>query len=231
MRNFIFILLTATLLVFSSCHSGSNFDKKMDRHDRLVLKKAIQIGDASAAMTSVVSLLTRDSNNTGLYDTLAQICRNTNNISGILYASAKVLKTQPNNISMLELFAISSSAKGNNRDAIASYNKLFELKKNTRYLLEIALIYYNSKAFADAKQVMSNIINNPSSKTDMTTVPVGEGQSVSVPVLAALYNVLGFDADLGKDSKTATEYYKKALEIAPDFSLAKNNLANVGKAR
>ena len=53
---------------------------------------------------------------------------------------------------------------------------------------------------------------------------VSNGYFEQVPALAAAYNMLGVLAFNEKNNSEAEAYYKKAIALAPDFVIGKQNL-------
>jgi tetratricopeptide (TPR) repeat protein len=87
---------------------------------------------------------------------------------------------------------------------------------------------YQLKRYGECVASLDQIIASPESEKQKVNIRVqGGGQEVIMK--AAAYNVRGICAsDMGQKD-AARENFSKALEIAPDFALAKGNLEALDK--
>jgi tetratricopeptide (TPR) repeat protein len=229
MRN-LFVALFALVIISTSCSSDRKMKKFMDEQDNKVLTQALNLGDMQTAIFAVQSLITRDTGNIRYLDTLVMLYQNNNNQVGVLQVSKRLLALNPNNMMAQENFATSAKQLQLFQEALNSYSQLYGLTNNTRYLYEVADIYYKVNNAAQGKQIFDQILNNPKSKTDVVPMLVGQNNVLQVPVAAASLNYLGFVEAQQNNLEAAKNLYIKALEIFPGFVIAKNNLANLDQA-
>jgi tetratricopeptide (TPR) repeat protein len=228
-KFFVFLSLIFVLLMFFACKKNEGFKNQMDQQDRLLLNRALKANDAVTAIVATQSLLSRDTANIGLYDTLTQLYSRINHMQGVLYASKKIIDFNALDQKALENYASAAKQLGIFNESLATYSKLFEIENNSRYLYEMAVIFFNTKNEVSGEQKLMEVFNSPRSRSDEILIKVTQNQAVKVPVLAAAFNYYGFIHELNKQYDQAASYYKKALELAPNFILAKNNLEGLSK--
>jgi tetratricopeptide (TPR) repeat protein len=229
MRN-LFVALFALVIISTGCSSERKMKKFMDEQDNKLLSQALVLGDMQTAIHATQSLITRDTANIIYLDTLVMLYQNTNNQLGVLQVSRKLLAINPNNMMAQENFATSAKQLQLFQDALNSYSQLYGLTNNTRYLYEVADIYYKVNNVAQGRQIFEQILNNQKSKTDVVPMLVGQNNVLQVPVAAAALNYLGFVEAQQNNLEAARNLYSKALEVFPGFIIAKNNLANIEQA-
>jgi tetratricopeptide (TPR) repeat protein len=229
MRN-LFVALFALVIISTGCSSDRKMKKIMDEQDNKLLTQALNLGDMQTAIYAVQSLITRDTANIMYLDTLVMLFQNSNNRLGVLQVSKKLLALNPNNMQAQENFATSAKQLQLYQDALNSYSQLYGLTNNTRYLYEVADIYYKVNNIAQGKQIFDQILNNPKSKTDIVPMLVAQNNVLQVPVAAAALNYLGFVEAQQNNIELARNYYNKAMEVFPGFIIAKNNLTNLDQA-
>lgn len=226
MRN-LFIALFALVIISTGCSSERKMKNFMNEQDNKLLSQALVLGDLQTAIVAVQSLITRDTANITYLDTLVMLYQNTNNQAGILQVSKKLLTINPANMMAMENVATAAKQLQLYQDALNSYSQLYGLTNNTRYLYEVADIYYRINNVAQGKQIFDQILNNPKSKTDVIPMLISQNNVIQVPVAAAALNYLGYAEAQQKNTEMAKALYAKALEVYPDFVIAKNNLANL----
>lgn len=221
MKKLFLILVTAILL--ASCGSEKGFEDNMLEHNEKLLVSSLNSGDFITALTATQTLLLYDTGNVGLYDTLYQLFVQTNNQQGVLIATKKVISANPADTKALEHHASAAKKLKIPGEIITTYQKLFEIEPDTRYLYEIAVQYYQSNNPSEGEKYFSKAVNSPRGKSDMITV-LYNNQRLQVPVLPAIYNYLGVYNELNGKIKDAMTFYGKALEIYPNYIIAKNNI-------
>ncbi len=225
--NVVFLFTVLTTLL--SCNSKDNFEQKMNTHDRLILENSFETGDVHSAIYSIQSLLSRDTNNLGLMDTLTNLYLQIGNQQSAFNLSGKILEQKPENIEMLEIRGKTAANIRRAQIAVDVYSKLFEIDKNTRYLYEIAVQSFNTGNISYGKKVVETIINSPRSKTDLYSYKLPNGQIIEIPVKAVAHYFIGSYEEINGEKAEAMNHYQKALEIYPKYGLAANKLRDLLK--
>lgn len=190
-----------------------------------IYSQAMQYGDLGVAINTVYTILAMGGE-ASYKDTLAYLYFNAgNNVQAILVAD-DILTENPNNITMLEITAISQQNLGLAKEALENYEKLYSLNPDIYHMYSIATLQYSLKRFGECGNTIDQIL-----KSDDNVKPIkitnNNGQSQEVPIKAACLNMLGVMALELKQNDVALKSFEEAIKVAPDFGLAKGNLAKV----
>jgi hypothetical protein len=91
----------------------------------------------------------------------------------------------------------------------------------------MATLQYQLKRYGECVASLDQIIGNENAAKQNVSIRNSNGTSQSVPMKAAALNVKGIVAlDLNQDVN-AKEFFNQALQLFPDFVLAKGNLAQM----
>jgi tetratricopeptide (TPR) repeat protein len=165
---------------------------------------------------------------TDLNDSLALLY-----FAGERYAQAyligeEIVKNDPKRKDMLELVAVSKQNLGLIKESLADYEKLYAIDKSIFYLYQMATEQYQLKRYGECVASLDQIIASPDADKQKVNIRM-QGGGQEVPMKAAAYNVRGICAvDMGQKD-AAKDNFNKAIQIAPDFALAKGNLDALDK--
>ena len=142
----------------------------------------------------------------------------------------EILKDDPKRNDILEMVAVSKQALGMAKEALADYEKLYAGdSKQIFYLYQIATLQYQLKRYGECVASLDQIIANEASAKQNVNIRNSNNTSQAVPMKAAALNVKGIVAmDLNQESN-AKDFFNQALQIFPDFALAKGNLATLAQ--
>ncbi len=191
----------------------------------MLFEQAFKTGDVNTAISSAQSLLIYDTANYGLLDTLASLFLNEENFHAAFNISTKMLTLNPEGKKGIEIYAKSASNLNLSQEAMNGYSKLYELDNKTAYLYEIAIQHINLGNLTNGESILQTIINTPASEEELYQVRIGVNKFQDVPVIAMCYYFYGNLYEIQGLGKEAKNSFKKAVEIAPEFILAKNKLA------
>ena len=230
MRKALLFLLTP--LLFSACNSSKEADAQSAKEKGYIVAtyhRSIEFGDMGAAIYSIQSLLSRDTANYSYYDSLAILYYNSRNYPQALKAADRAIMKYPNEEKLLRLMA--DAAKKMDRDdlALPYFLKLIEITKDPKIQYEAAVSEFYSKHYDDAEKAVNTTLQTPGTEKVYVKIIADGGKQQDVPLHAALYNLLGFVREKQGKKPEAADCYRKALEIFPDFILAKNNLEATNK--
>ena len=194
-------------------------------HEIKLYHQAIKFGDVGTAIHAMQSLLVWDSSHTSYYDTLAVLYFHSQNYAQAVQAAQEVLDKDPNNEKLLQVAAHACQILERFDMAIVYYTKIASVKPSPVVNYELASCYFYLK---DNKNVMANsdkVMADKSSDTMKVNITFNNGQErQDVPVKAACYNLLGTMYMTDHKKEDALTNYNKALEIFPQFGLAKQNV-------
>ena len=192
---------------------------------RGVYNRALKYNDPNIAIYALYNLCTLDPRNDSLlYDLQYFYFNNQEYIPSILVAN-DVLLLNSNNVHSQEMKALSLERVGANDKAIDEYESLYlKHNDNLTYLYKTAALQFTVKRYKEAKTNIDILLSNNKADSIQMTFPKGDSAQQQVPMKASLYNLKGLvDQAMGNKDDAKTDF-NKALEIVPDFYLAKQNL-------
>jgi predicted Zn-dependent protease len=225
-------MFLALVVLFASCEkkSGNNFPKKMDNHDRMVLESAWKTGDRQTAIYAIQSLLTRDTANYGLMDTLTKLYMQVNNFNSAFIVSKKLIERDSSTVQQWEDYAKCAKKLGASQEAFDAFIGLYEKENNSKYLYEIAIQKMNMGKMDEAQQFLASLFNDERAKTDQYDYELPDGRIMRMPVVSAAHFLMGtYNQDVLKNNDQAEIHYKTTLEYAPGFYPANQRLSLINK--
>lgn len=192
---------------------------------RGVYNRALKYNDPNIAILALYNLVTLDPRNDSLlYDLQYFYFNNQEYISSILVAN-DVLMLNSNNWHSQEMKALSLERVGANDKAIDEYESLYlKHNDNLTYLYKTAALQYTAKRYKEAKTNIDILLGQQLADSIRMTFPKGDSAQQQVPMKASLYNLKGLVDQAMGNKDDAKNDFNKALEIVPDFYLAKQNL-------
>ncbi len=191
-------------------------------------KNALKNYDLQAATVALYTMQALKPERTDLSDSLALLY-----FAGERYPQAyligeEILRNNPKRNDILELVAVSKQNLNLIKEALADYEKLYFDGKSLFYLYQIATLQYQLKRYGECIASLDQIIANAESEKQKVNIRVQNG-SQDVAMRAAAYNVKGICALELNQAEPAKEYFTKAVQLAPEFVLAKGNLEAINK--
>lgn len=189
-----------------------------------VYAQALQYGDFPTAITALHYELQANPANTSLRDSLASLYFASGGYPQAITVAKQVLETDANNQKMLELVAIGFQALGMARESLEYYEKLYGQSREVFHLYQIAVLQYQMQRFGECGASLQAIVNDSRSREEKIVINVNQQTRQEVPLASAALNVLGVLAMEQRDNAKARQYFQQALQLYPDFALAKGNL-------
>lgn len=221
--------LTSIVLLGFICIGLLSAQDAFDVQSR-VYKTALKNYDLQAATIALYNMQALKPERTDLNDSLALLY-----FAGERYAQAyiigeEILKTNPKRSDILELVAVSKQNLGLIKEALADYEKLYSNEKSVYYLYQTATLQYQLKRYGECVASIDQILASADADKQKVTIRLQQG-SQEVPMKAAAYNVKGICATELNQEEAARQNFSKALELFPDFALAKGNLDMINKKK
>ncbi len=218
MKKALITLFLSLILLTSTVHA-QDFDIQMK-----VYSSALKYYDLNVAISALYNAMALHPERTDLRDSLALIY-----FAGERYGQAytvgeEILRDNPMRHDILEMVAVSKQSLGLTKESLADYETLYSGDKQLFYLYQIATLQYQLKRYGECVVSLDQIIANEAAAKQNVNIRNSNNTSQSVPMKAAALNVKGIVAlDLNQDAN-AKEFFTQALQIFPDFALAKGNL-------
>ncbi len=191
-------------------------------------EQSLKFNDLSVATQAVHSILVIDPSATTWLDTLATIYFQRGAFAQCLLTSTEALKNTPDNLTTMEMAAVCKENLGLLKEALADYELLYSKSQNIFHMYQISTIQFGLKRFGECEQTVNRMLADPRGKEETILISTDRGQQ-RVPFYAACQNLLGvLMLDLGK-KEDAKKHFDQAVQIFPDFVLAKANLEAIAK--
>lgn len=222
-------LLSVLLLAAFTC-SSAMAQKDAFEVQTTVYKTALKNYDLQAATIALYNMQALKPERTDLNDSLALLY-----FAGERYPQAyligeQIVKADPKRNDMLELVAISKQNLGMIKEALADYEKLYAAEKSIYFLYQQSTLQYQLKRYGECVASLDQIINSQDADKQKVNIRLQQGTQ-EVPMKAAAYNVKGICAlELNQDD-AAKQNFDKAVQLFPDFVLAKGNLELLAKKK
>jgi len=160
-------------------------------------------------------------------DSLAYLYFNRRSYLSCFLATEDALKNSPNNIELLEMSAFSVESIGAIDKAIGSYEKLLSISKNNFHAYKIAVLHFEMSKFVEAYTAIKKAESLTDSGTDNINFPINKNYNQPVPLKAAIIYLKGLIEINLDDKVSAKTSLQKAIQLFPEFILAKEALSNL----
>lgn len=186
-------------------------------------RQALDYSDLGTAVVAVQSILASSPDKENFKDTLAYLYFNGSQFVQSLLVGNDVLEKNPTNENVLEIVAISQQSLGLLKESLESYEKLYGMSQSVYHKYKIASLEFNLKRFGECQNTINQLMQMPGTD-EKITITAGNRQSQNVSIKAALLNMQGVMALELKQNDQAKQSFEAALNLEPEFVLAKANL-------
>jgi len=183
--------------------------------------------DADMARDALYDLIVEYPGNDSLIYALALEYYNSQKyISSVLIAQ-DLLARNPKNIEVLQMAASGFEALNLNDKALSNYESLYLQNNNSGALYKMAFLQYELKKYVESKTNVDILLTKPDIETMRVTLRDSENKQKEYPFKVSLLNLKGLLAQQAGDKAGAKKAFEESLALAPDFPLAKQNLAKL----
>lgn len=219
MKAILTLTAAAALLVSCNKQPATNNTAQLEN----LYKKSIVLKDVPTAITAVQLILLQDSTN-NLRDSLPGMYLAVQNIDACLATTEESLKRTPDNEELLKYKLLCLEQTG-------EADKMFELSENlykktgkAEYIYKVASVQLVTGKFDEASKTIDEMMTKYKDSKDSVDIFIDQAQSQRVPVVAACWNMRGYMQIQTQKYQQAAESYQKAIQIFPDFVMARRNL-------
>ncbi len=218
-------LLTAGTLTLAVAQKSDSLARLQKQTESLQdYRKAISYNDMSTAASSLIGYLNAGGSES-FRDSLAIVYYNLNNFNGAYKLANELYTVNNKNTTALTLLADISGRGGETKTSLDWYEKLTALSPTAYNFYQLATKQYLLERKLECRQSLQKVVNDSAEAAkQQVSMEVSNGYFEQVPALAAAYNMLGVLAFNEKKNNEAEALYKKAIGIAPEFVIAKQNL-------
>ncbi len=217
-------LITGSSLLFAQTGGTTDpFETQMR-----VYKAALKNYDFQTAINALYVMEAIKPERTDLNDSIAILYFEDERYAQATVVAQAIINSDPKRNDMLEMVAVSKQKLGMVKESLSDYEKLYAVDKQVFYLYQIATLQFQLERFGECLASIDQIVSSPDADKQKVNIPV-QNRTQLVPMKAAAYNIRGICAAQLNQPEAAKENLNKALEIFPDFILAKANLDAINK--
>ncbi|XOV95194.1 MAG: tetratricopeptide repeat protein [Bacteroidota bacterium] len=147
--------------------------------------------------------------------------------AGLIAQDASTIN--PDDMLAVEVAAVSFDNVGASAKAIDFYEKLYVGNGELGTLYRIMYLQYNVQRYEEAMSNADIIIADPKAKTSNLYFPVSDQQNQLINLEVAAYRMKGMIEQAKGNKGLASQYFNKALELAPSFVVLKKQIEELNK--
>ena len=227
-RNLTYLAALAIAITITANSSATPADSTGNKQKQLeslaIYHQAIKYNDMGTAASALTSYLYAGGNES-YQDSLAIVYYNLNNLNGAYKLANELFAANNKNTTALTLLADISGRGGETKISLEWYEKLCALSPSAYNFYQLGSKQFVLERKMECRQSLLKVVADSADATKQAvSLEVSNGYFEQVPVLAAAYNMLGVLAFQEKKTEEAAIFYSKALAIAPNFVIGKQNL-------
>lgn len=216
--------VAAAALTLTACNNSDNpaSNASIQKLEKLY-KTSYDLKDVPTAITAVQLILLQDSTST-LRDSLPSMYLAVQNIDACLTTTEDALKRHPENeeFSKYKMLCLEQIGKADELFTLAK--NLYDKTGKVEYIYKIASIQLVTGKFDEASKTINSMMEKYKNSKDSVDIFFEQSQSQRVPIIAACWYMKGFMNIQTQKYQQAGEAYQKAIQIFPDFVMARRNL-------
>ncbi len=191
---------------------------------------AIQWNDYEVAKDALYDLIIENPQNDSLIFDLALFYYQNQKSASAVLVSNELLARNPKNLGALEIAAGGYEALGVLDKALQSYESLYLLTNNISTLYKMSFLQYRLKRYTESATSADIILASKEVETLKASYTGADNKPKEYPIKVAVLNLKGMIALDQGDKVGAKKLFEQVLAIAPDFTIAKENLAKTKPA-
>lgn len=188
---------------------------------------ALRYNDYVGARVALYGLLSENPASDSILYTLSVMFLEQGQYASAAISASDLEKLNPDHLGGIEIRAIAFENLGVLDKALNNYEDLYFKTSNFQSLYKVAFLQHQLKKYTESNTNIDVLLEKKESE-ELTAVfdTEGEGEK-EYPLKVALFNLKGLNAQALGNLDEARSLYEKALELAPDFALAKENMASL----
>jgi tetratricopeptide (TPR) repeat protein len=202
----------------------SETTKKRNESDQRIYQLALRYNDVQVARTKLFDLIERNPTNSRYMELLASLYFETSQYGSAAISAMDALELNDKSVASLEVAAYSLEQIGALDRALPYFERLFLLTDDVFSLYKTAYMQYSLKRYEESLNSINMLVKHNKATEEKLGFNLDENQTQEVSVKAAAFNLRGL-IYLDQGSKVdAKKAFQQALELSPDFDLAKQNI-------
>lgn len=192
--------------------------------EREVLEMARKNNDWNVATQAIYNILALSPADSAYRDSLAMLYYDRGAFVQAIQVGNKLLQQRPNDTVLVEMMAIAKESAGQLKESLEHYQQLYEDTRKPYYLYQIASIEFKLRRFNESAVTLNKLLSQEGLEDETVIITYERGRQQRVPIQAAAINIQGVLALEMEKFDLAKQAFEQALQLAPEFQLAKNNL-------
>jgi len=203
--------------------------RRRNETDQRIYQMALRYNDLPVARMKLFELMERNPTNSRYPELLANLYFEAGQYTSAAVSAIDLLERNDQSITGLEIAAYSLEQLGALDRALPNFERHYLLTGNLYSLYKTGYMQYSMNRQEEALNSVNMLIKNPKSSEEMIGFPTSTNETQEVSLKAAALNLKGMIYMYQKNKVEAIETIKQALEISPNFELAKDNLKEAQK--
>jgi len=195
------------------------------RHYFIKYQLAVQWGDYEEAKDALYDLIIENQATDSIVYELSYYYLQNQKFAPAVLVAQELLKRNPKNVAALEICGIGFENLGVFERALQNYESLYLLQNDPNTLYKMAFLQYRLKRYKESSTSIDILMTDKTVDTLQVNYSTSTGQTKAYAMKVALFNLKGMLALDQGDKVNAKKFFEQALAIAPDFTIAKENLA------
>lgn len=227
-----FVLISTVSFGQKNKNKAAHISSQLGKYKK-VYAMALQYGDASVALNSLYFIIAEEGDKSPYKDSLAFLYFDMASFAQCERIASEIVGENQDSIaikqklSMLEIMSLSQASLGKTKEAISSFELLLSKTGEMYHAYRLAELQYTYKRIGEALISITTAEKLKNSMQAPVNIDMGNKQIQQVKLEAAIQNLKGYILlqEYPDRKAEAIAALTKALELQPDFVLAKNNLA------
>jgi tetratricopeptide (TPR) repeat protein len=199
------------------------------KRQQYIFEKATTFNDPVVARNALYNMMALEPNNLDLLDSLAVFYYNYNIHTSAVIAAKEALVLNPSNELAMEVAAISFENLRMKDRALEEYENLYLKSDNIFTLYKMAILQYDLERFEETNTTTDILLKRKEVESEKVVFTKEDNSEFEISIKAAIFNLKGMAQKKINKVEEAKISFTKAVEIAPEFELAKENLSNIYK--
>ena len=188
---------------------------------------AIRYNDMNAAKQALYSILAENPTNDSVLYTLSYLYLEEGQFAPAAITAKDLNSMNPDNIGALEILAISYENLGLRDKALEAYEDLYFKTSDYQSLYKVAFLQYQTGKYSESMTNADILLGKPEADEIKAMFATENNQQKEYPIRVALLNLKGLNAQGLGNMDDAKKFFQSALDLAPDFVMAKENLKSL----
>ncbi|WP_143960733.1 CDC27 family protein [Litoribacter populi] len=220
-------LCSANLFAQEQQPEPTDTNKVKNETDQRIYQMALRYNDVDVAKSKLYDLIARNPNNARYAEMLATMYFEMDQYASAALVAMDIIEANSKNVAALEIAAYSLEQLGALDRALGHFESLYLLSDDIFSLYKAANLQYSLKKYDEALNSLNMLSKNKKADEEKLAFPTKDNSQQEISMKAAAYNLKGLIYKDKGSSSEAKEAFNQALTFAPEFEVAKENIAEL----